>query len=340
MPLEEHLKLLQFSDTSKQKLRKGSPVALKTSLAKEKLEEEKKRFEKMGLLTEHRLQLNPTIFEIGLKKIDHSPSADLDVNLPIYRVNPKFIPPIFFARPYEGKVDIDKSLIAQINNYQFGSLALIILASIIGLVTQIYVISLATHIGLPHSLATAIGIIFIFSCFLILPRLFQPLTESRESFGNKEIILFEQPKLILGQKLFIWETRNDLGEFSLKPNSAKASSTELLYDWNSQYTLSESSEQAVDRIQGALTGGTLFEIVKTIFDFAKTIRSKLVSSNTTTQDINWDNQPNSYVYDAKGKVVALIYKGEHKAYQIIRGQLSNDLVLHSFCLSIHRAGLS
>lgn len=373
LPLEHHIRQLKLPEQASSKILEGKKIALRTGMSLAEMQQQKAAFTKLGLVTEHQLQLSPDILKVGLRKRGTSPQSQtsatkskrtkprrskpvqvsdgsLDLALPVYLVDDTLTPPGLFNRPCNTSIDADyKSLkdkkvepepiSVSSHQYQFNSLLLLAIAAAIGLSLQSYVVVLIKSFGLPNLAATVAGIVFLLACVAMLPRLLQPLLSTTLLFDHGEIELFEQPEPILGRKRTYWQTIEGAGEFVVSVDKAQARSTQILYDWNTHYCVQQTSNTAIEEIQSAITDGTVIEIAQTLYDRLKPYISRWLPQGSI-ETIDWSEQPASAVCDANGEVVALLYEEDQAAYRIVRAELQHEEVLHAFCLAVHRRGLA
>ncbi len=151
LPLDEHVKLLvpliKLSDKATNKILNGQKLALKSSMDLEQMQQQKASFAKLGLVTDHQLQLNGDILSAGLRersaesdisdqaRIDVSESESstdtatthktkpkpiktrfknnagehepVDLGLPVFVVDDALTPPTVFNRPNVSSIDAD-----------------------------------------------------------------------------------------------------------------------------------------------------------------------------------------------------------------------------------------
>jgi len=339
LPLSKHLSVLNLSDSAKHKITNGSKVSLQAGLSLEKAQEQQSLFEKMGLVTKRRLQLDSAIFEQNLVDAQTQPSS-IDDTLPVHLLDRSLAAPSLFSLPSSGKImdERGKNLLSlKTHNYQLGTFALIVISAALGLHLQSYVVILVGHLELANIFATLIGVVFLLATVLTFPRLFQPLLELDIKLNEQNVFLYEQTELFLGKRRFLWETPKEIGEITITSSKGEAMSAGLRYEWHSSYTLEQSGIEAIENIQDAIIDETIIGSAKTLLDHAKQLLNFLRSKN---QETDWSLTPASVVTQADGEVVALIYQQPQAAYKILRKHLLTDPVLHSFCITVHRAGLA
>ncbi len=347
IPLEQHLELLKLSGTAKEKILNGGKVALKSGLSMDEMRIQQAKLTKLGLVTQHQLQLSPEILSAGLRS--RSP-AELDAESPVNLVATSLAGTSFYARPDSGVVtkltrdqsqnldDAPQSASIRWNNYQFGGLLLIALCALLALQLQPYVISVAGQMGLPNIAQTVLGVLFLMASVATLPKLFQPLLHMFFEVQGKGFEVFEQPVPILGKRRFVWESEDNCGELFLAPSQASLISDELMFEWSATVDADVSGAIAADDIRNSITQGTALEAIQLVLKRLKPLLSPWQAQQTTSF-ADWSQAPASMVLDAKGLPVALIYEGSELAYRILRADLQNRADLHGFCLMILRRGL-
>lgn len=341
LPIEHHVKLLKISERARQTILLGKRIAIKSGVPRKEVQDQTFALEKLGLVTEPRLQLNANIFAAGLRRVETSLS-EIDLSLPVYELDNQLKPPFFVGRPYDDIVktsDQGDTVAIETSSYQLNGFLLIAMAAFLGLTMQVYIVVLAKSLGFANLIASLSGIIFLLACVVTLPRLFQPLQKLQVQLSNGRIDVYEQTELIPGKKRFLWETQKSLGEFSISAGLAEASSVKTLYYWSALHSITDTSETAVEDIQSLITEGTVIETVQTLYEKIRPILLHMVPNFSGKVKIKWESKPASVVTNSEGEIAALIYQNNEAAYRIVRKELCQDAVLHAFCLSIHTAGL-
>jgi len=342
LPIEHHLKLLKLSEQAIEKILAGNKVAIKSGLSRSQVEQQKMVLEKLGMVTHCQLQLNAKIFAEGLRLRDAGVSlSGIDTSLPVYELDKGLTSPSVINRPFKGEIKAtvpSHTVKGRSSNYQINGLLLIAVAAFLGLTMQPYVVLVVKSLTSANMIATVVGILFLLACVVMLPRLFQPLDELRIEGERGRIKVCEQPELLLGKKRWLWGVGQANGEFVLNSGLGIASSGETLYQWNAHHSLQETSEGAISRIQDSILDGTIFDVGQTAYTKLKALIERFMHGGGKKSATNWELQPASVVTNGDSEVVALIYQDANAAYQILRRELREDLILHAFCLSIHRAG--
>lgn len=337
--------LLKLPDIVKQKVLNGEKIALKSGLSLDEMRAQKAKFVKVGLITEHQIQLNSDILVAGLKPREY---GGVNVEQPINLLGTDLGNKLFFSRPVKTKIKkVSKGLVnkkngalsrvsVQFNHYQVGGFLLIAVAALLALNLQAYIISLAGSIGFPNILQTIFGVLFLCFGVAVLPRLFQPLLGLKIASKTNKIDVFEQIELMLGNRRYVWESNDNCGEILVSTSKASMVSDELMYEWASSMSVSSSGAAAVDSIRDNLTQGTPLEIFQFL---SKRFKSISQSKNKKTFD-DWSNEPVSMVIDANENLVALIFENDSLAYQIVRPELQDKAELHCFCIMVLKRGLA
>ncbi len=345
LPLEEHLKLLKLSEAACEKISSGSSVVLKSGLDEPTMLEQKALFSKRGLVAKHRLALTPQVFHAGLK-----PLKDVDSNQPhpVIVLHKENEPPQLFSRPLKTEISTAASnnkgtknepIFVSYLNYQIGLMVLMVLAAATSLLLLTPVMTAVQSVTSYNAIVTICGLSFLLSSMLMLPRLFQPLQITEISKGNNKIQLVDQVSLIIGKKSLNWHTADLFGNFNIASKDASAYSDGLLYSWNVNHRIEDTGSAAIDDIHSAITQGTIIEVVESIWKKIEQLIERR-SSGGKASLIDWDCEPASAVFNAKNEVVALIFNNRKSAYKIVRSNLSDDIILHAFCLSIHKRGFA
>lgn len=340
LPLPKHLELLKISDKAKTKIATGKKISLKSGLTRADAEEQRVLFKKMGLITKRQLQLSPEILAEGMVAPTSVPD-EIDETLPVHLLNSLSLSSVL-VQPFATRAvnEISEEIYsASSRNYQFSPLLLIIVSIILGSQLQGYVAILFGYFGVPSILASSIGLLFLIASALMFPRLFQPLLELDLRLDKDKLYMYEQNELILGKRRFVWETRDEFGEFVVGPSQAEASSVNTLYQWNAQLCLDRTNQESIMAMQKAIMDEVAIDTPQTIFERLEFwVLQLLPVRKKTVRD--WSAMPASIVTQSNGDIVALIYKNAEPTYRIVRKSLVHEPVLNAFCLTIHRAGLA
>jgi len=338
LTIEEHLKLLKLSNAANEKLAGGAKVVLKSGLDESTMQEQKAAFAKRGLITKQQLTLNPEAFHTGLTPLSNH---DNTRSLPVIVLQKENAPAKLISLPSETMLDTGergKPILVKYLSHQIGFMVLMTLAAAISLLLLMPVMVLAQSIIGYDAIASVCGVLFLIASLLVLPRLFQPLQATAISMSDSEIQLFDQVSLIIGNKKLDWYSAEHHGSFEISSASASAYSNRPLYSWNAHNRIEDTGGAAIDEINSAITQGTIFEILGSIWKQLEDIIQRR-SPAEKTHNIDWKCEPASAVFDTRNEVVALIYRHQHAAYKIVRAENFDDLVLHAFCLSVHKGGL-
>jgi len=355
LPLDKHVELLKLSDKANSKILKGEKVALKSGLSLTHMQRQQEVFTKLGLVTEHQLQLSPEILTMGLRDREAEVSV-LETDLPVYVLEDELGSLMLYNKPDSRYIRTDLNNIGQTetntsqarrtvsvndNSYQFSGLILILVAAILGFSLQSYFSAIFGLLGIGGIVASLINLLVFIACVMILPRLFQPLVNNVLLLDDEGIELFEHPRVLLGTRRFYWESDDSAGEFFISSDTARATSLRPLYQWSAHAQLSDSNTEALEDFQSQSQ-----EQQQAPADFAQVVLQKLRPSlfqwlpKSSGKALAWAHEPATAVTDDTGEIVALIYEKNEAAYQIVRAELQDNSVLHAFCLAIHRRVLA
>lgn len=360
LPIDEHFKLLNFSENSRKKIASSKHAILKRNLDYKSAISQQERLISLGLETTIKLELNAKLFQLGFKtneKTPDSPAQTEDNNRPLSSDNPtentdtekfdstqikfadkQFTDPGVYARPGSYKVEgTHQNSFIQLKSlsYSLRGLGLVAISAYIGLTIQSYLIIFVLSLGVSNTIASVMGVLFFFGITIALPKIIQPLQYIEISKDSRSIHLIENPSFIFGRHKMTWheQASGNEGEFSFSANNAEADGGHDTYNWNAKLQIGDISQKSIVDIQSSIVEGTAVETAITIIkQFKKAFN--LFSPNA--EQINWKMQTPSVITDSQNKVVALIYMQPKKAYYIINNKLSDDLLLNAFCTYILR----
>jgi len=347
IPLERHLKLLNLPDVLTNRALDGGKVSIKSGLSLQEMLEHKAKLLRLGVVTEHQIQLSPQILAIGLKPREQ---GKFNIQLPVNVLDSSLARTLLmkFSGSAEvmrlakdGSVKADdptNSLFVDWQGYQFGSLVSIGFAAFLTLTLQVYVISLAGTLDFGAGFQTTIGLVFLLLGIATLPKLIQPLIYLHVARDANDLEVFEQPEWLLCKRRFTWESKGASGEMVVALKKARLSSDKLLYEWSSSLSMESTGAAAVDEIRTTVTEGTILEPLQFAFRRVKTFLSASQADQARAFE-DWAETPSSLVLDRAGDPVALIYDGDSLAYRIVRSELQQSVELHGFCIMILRRGL-
>ena len=366
LPIEKHLTLLKFSDNAIAKLASGKHVALKKKLSYEDADLQQQKFKSAGLVTTIKIELNADLFKLGLKSKLPNPQPatspkqqpsivseinsesnsnhETPVNIKqangtVHIINPKATIPTIFSSPGDYPIKDTSNhnrLKLKNDSYSIRGFLLIAISAGIGLTLQTYILALILNFGFPNILTTLLGIAFLLFCVACFPKIFQPLQYCELTLKDEVIKLIDQFNLMPSKHRITWaiESKGSQGTISLHSNSASIYNGSASYHWDAKLRTEFAGEGSIADMQEQFIDGTIVGTILTTINQFKKVLSLLkpVKSN----NVDWDNMPSTFISNQDDHIVALIYSTPKQAYRIVDPSFENDLLLHAFCVSVHR----